>query len=269
VDQREAAAIREQLLGAFQPEDTVLYASGLGNRMFSTYYQYKGQKAGGIDSTRFFLPGGGEYYMFMSPRLESHYIGSGLYGLMKVFPTMYDYCALFSRFAALYPQSKWLEAIEQAFSPCQEAAPVPDSSFLAGNGIEELSQLPALLGNRAVLVNLWATWCGPCIEEMRLYGASFYDYLSSSNIELVCVSIDKPADEAKWRKMVGKMGLQGKHVLASPALVQSLKTALYQGQPLTIPRYILLGANREILEADMPRPSEKRFKSAIGKLMGD
>jgi len=48
-------------------------------------------------------------------------------------------------------------------------------------------------GARLVLVNVWATWCAPCIEEMpglvRLRG----DY-QPSELEIIMVSTDDPED---------------------------------------------------------------------------
>lgn len=53
----------------------------------------------------------------------------------------------------------------------------------------------ATYANRVVLLNVWATWCGPCREEMpsmqRLYGR-----FSPDDFEIAAISVDAPPDRS-------------------------------------------------------------------------
>ncbi len=75
-----------------------------------------------------------------------------------------------------------IAALNLNFSP----KPVPDLSF-TGPGGDKTSL--AAFKDRLVLLNLWATWCVPCREEMpsldRLEGA-----LGSDGFEVVAINID-------------------------------------------------------------------------------
>lgn len=45
---------------------------------------------------------------------------------------------------------------------------------------------------RVVLLNIWATWCGPCLEEMPSM-QRLYEAFSPDDFEIAAVSIDAPA----------------------------------------------------------------------------
>ena len=53
---------------------------------------------------------------------------------------------------------------------------------------------------RVVLVNLWATWCAPCLVEMPALNR-LQESLGGDDFEVVAISLDKNADKAReWLK---------------------------------------------------------------------
>ena len=44
---------------------------------------------------------------------------------------------------------------------------------------------------KVVLVNIWATWCGPCLQEMPSM-QRLYDEVADEDFEILAVSIDAP-----------------------------------------------------------------------------
>ncbi len=59
---------------------------------------------------------------------------------------------------------------------------------------------------KVVLVNVWATWCPPCREEMPSMQALYRDF-APRGFEVVAVSIDDAGAEQKVRDFVREFGL--------------------------------------------------------------
>ena len=78
-----------------------------------------------------------------------------------------------------------------AFVVHPEPKPVGDINFVDAEGT------PRSLADwkgRVVLVNLWATWCGPCREEMPAL-AELQRQLGSEDFEVVAISLDRQGAE--------------------------------------------------------------------------
>jgi thiol-disulfide isomerase/thioredoxin len=74
-----------------------------------------------------------------------------------------------------------------AFVVKAERKPVPDLLFQDGQGKQRsLSQWRG----QVVLLNLWASWCGPCRNEMPSL-AALQRRFGSNDFEVVAVSVDK------------------------------------------------------------------------------
>lgn len=77
-----------------------------------------------------------------------------------------------------------------AFRPLAVGDPAPE---YAGVTLAGDSLALAGLEGRAVLVNVWATWCPPCVEEMPALDALQRSH-GPRGLEVVAVSIDTGAD---------------------------------------------------------------------------
>lgn len=54
--------------------------------------------------------------------------------------------------------------------------------------------------HKAVIVDVWATWCPPCQREMPLLEQIYQKY--GKKLEIIAVSVDKPTDIDKIRKFI-------------------------------------------------------------------
>jgi thiol-disulfide isomerase/thioredoxin len=62
-------------------------------------------------------------------------------------------------------------------------------------------------GARAVLVNVWATWCDPCVAEMPDI-LRFYKESEARGLRLVLVSADSKNDSQKVARFLAERGVQ-------------------------------------------------------------
>lgn len=58
---------------------------------------------------------------------------------------------------------------------------------------------------KVTVVNLWATWCAPCVIEMPTL-AKLADTYEGKPVAVVAISIDRPQDGEKARAFIAKQG---------------------------------------------------------------
>ncbi|MGF1454203.1 MAG: TlpA family protein disulfide reductase [Alphaproteobacteria bacterium] len=68
---------------------------------------------------------------------------------------------------------------------------------------------------RTILVNLWATWCAPCVEELPTLDA-LQDSLGSERFEVVTISIDRGGPD-KPKAFFDRLGLSSLTLYRDPS----------------------------------------------------
>lgn len=67
--------------------------------------------------------------------------------------------------------------------------------------------------NKTYIVNFWATWCKPCIEELPDFERTFAEY-KDKNVELILVSLDMPSMwKSKLEPYVEEHDLKGEVII--------------------------------------------------------
>lgn len=111
------------------------------------------------------------------------------------------------------------------------------------------------LKGKFVYIDVWATWCGPCRQEIP-YLQKVEEQYHGKNIEFVSISIDAKKDHDKWKKLVDEKKLGGIQLFADNDWnSQFIKDFGIE----SIPRFILLDPNGNIVTADAPRPSDEQL----------
>ncbi|EDP95255.1 TlpA disulfide reductase family protein [Kordia algicida OT-1] len=118
------------------------------------------------------------------------------------------------------------------------------------------------LKGKYVYIDVWATWCGPCIGEIPSLKKVEKKY-HNKNIEFVSISIDTPKAYDTWKNMVKDKELGGIQLMADNAWKSKFVTDYaIEG----IPRFILIDPNGKIVNADAPRPSSPKLIELFDEL---
>jgi len=173
-----------------------------------------------------------------------------------------DAKALYDELMVLSTNAKFKTDITDKFNKIKAlSAGTPSPKFNYENHKGGKTSLESLKG-KYVYIDVWATWCGPCRQEIPSLQKVEQQY-EGKNIEFVSISIDAKKDYEKWKKLVTDQKLGGVQLVADNDWnSQFVKDFAIDG----IPRFILVGPDGNIVNADAPRPSDPQLISLLTTL---
>ncbi len=110
---------------------------------------------------------------------------------------------------------------------------------------------------KVVLVDVWATWCGPCRGEIP-HLKKLEEEMRGKDVVFIGVSLDKAKDKQRWLDFIRKEGLGGVQLFADG---WSKITRDYKIKG--IPRFMVFGRDGKIVSVDAPRPSKPGLKKLL------
>jgi len=123
---------------------------------------------------------------------------------------------------------------------------------------------------KLVVIDFWATWCAPCLQEAPLFKEIAEKY-KNSNAEFISISIDQ--EFADWKSYISKNNWTGKNYwfgmqeeapffsyLFSKTMVKSNEMIL-----IGIPKYVIISPEGIIVSNSDLRPSKPGFEIEIQK----
>jgi thiol-disulfide isomerase/thioredoxin len=135
-------------------------------------------------------------------------------------------------------------------------------SFAYENHKGGVTKLEDFMG-KYVYIDVWATWCGPCRAEIPFLKKIEEKY-HGKNIVFISISIDKEKDKEKWRKMVDEKQLGGVQLFADNDWNSKfVKDFSING----IPRFILIGPDGNVINANAERPSSETLDKVLSELV--
>ena len=118
------------------------------------------------------------------------------------------------------------------------------------------------LRGKYVYIDVWATWCGPCIREIPSLKELIKNH-EGKNIAFMSISVDKQKDHGKWKEMVKEKDMKGIQLFAPKDWESDF---IKEYSIMGIPRFILIDPNGNIVNANAPKPSDTELANLLGSL---
>ena len=115
----------------------------------------------------------------------------------------------------------------------EAAPPMSTRTLTDAQGLE--TNLQAYQGE-VVVLNLWATWCAPCVEEMPTLGALQRHF--GDRLKVIAISVDGEADRENAVRQLGELSDN-----ALPFLMDMTRGVLFDAQAAGMPVTIIYDRN--------------------------
>ena len=117
--------------------------------------------------------------------------------------------------------------------------------------------------NKVTYIDFWASWCGPCKGEMPASQALREEY-AAKGVNFVYISLDE--DKDAWASANKNFALPDGQSFIIPNPANSEIPVKFNIS--SIPRYVLMDANGNVVDDNAPRPSETdRIKESLDKML--
>ena len=142
-------------------------------------------------------------------------------------------------------------------TPASRAADVPQFSF---SSLEGKTVAMKDLGNKVVIVDFWATWCGPCREEIPHLN-ELYSELKGKGLEIVGISMDTDGTD-------GVKDFAREFRIQYPIVMGNEKVAESFGGIIGLPTTFIIDRNGRIAKKYIGLPLAADMARVVKDLVG-
>lgn len=153
-----------------------------------------------------------------------------------------------------WAEKDWKEQVEKEWA----AEPVT----LTGINEQGIKDLLKNTGDKLRLINVWATWCGPCVSEFADF-ITIYRMYRGRDFEFISISADDPDNQEKVHKFLKKKQASGQNFLFSGSDKYQLIEAIDPNWQGALPYTVLVEPGGKIVYAKQGTINVADMKKAI------
>ena len=204
-----------------------------------------------FDRYRKFFTGDNLQYMQAQLIYEDEFQGSKTPSIPQLYET----------YRAEFPNSPFLNVLEPGVKENLrfQNSRITDKDYhilTCDSTITSLEDAVKPFKGKVVYIDVWATWCGPCLKEFQ-YLPALKEKAHNLDVVYLYISIDRPEERKKWEKTIAYHQLKGYHLLVNEKLGKSLYTELgNERQILSIPCFVIIDKTGKIAIRHAAAPSE-------------
>lgn len=192
----------------------------------------------------------------------------------------FQYQLLCSNFVQLFDESKnMLDSVLQVpyirrplfdfYDELKKSIEHPEISskaILSKMGVEGKVMLDSIIAKnkgKVLLVDLWATWCGPCLEGMKASKEIMPRY-ANNDVEFIFICVN--STEENWKSTLSRLQIGGQHYYCSNDQSRDIRRGLgVEG----IPHYLLINKQGNIVEDKCLGLNTPSTQDKIKKLLAE
>jgi len=178
---------------------------------------------------------------------------------VRTYPGFLDYEKRYGKYLLTEEQQLRMKEISKNLVENTKGSPAFNFSFEDINGKQVTL---ASLKGKVVYIDIWATWCKPCINEIPSLKKLEKEY-EGKNVVFVSISIDAQKDHKKWKDFVAKEQLGGVQLFAGSRSKEIQEPYGIQ----SIPNFLLIGADGTLISSNAPRPSSSEIRPLLNSAL--
>lgn len=168
----------------------------------------------------------------------------------------YDY------FSGAVQNEDYLDQVDEICNNALLLGPGSDAPDIEFEDIDGKVFHLADFAGKPLYIDLWASWCGPCCEEIP-HLAAFVESLGKDP-EICCISISIDDERSDWTKKLEEVGSTWPQFLATENGKKSISGKYFVNG---IPRFLLISADGKIATVNAPRPSNPDLLNELKSLL--